>query len=142
MKLKFLFLLLCACSCTSMKLRTPREPINNPEVHQVSGKAQINKPEITRPEITRPEIRKPSPRLKEQMNITEEFFKIFNEDELPPVITTEKSSPNKSEPNKSEINKSQIKYTPTLLDKIFAITGALGICFTLLSTIYFVIQNW
>lgn len=123
-----------------MKLRTPREPINNPEVHQVSGKAQINKPEITRPEI-----RKPSPRLKEQMNIREEF--LFNEDESPPVTTTEKSSPNKGEPNKSEINKSEInkgeiKYTPTLLDKIFAIIGALGICFTLLATIYFVIQNW
>lgn len=137
MKLKFLFLLLCACSCTSMKLRTPREPINNPEVHQVSGKAQINNPEIRRPEI-----RKPSPRLKEQMNITEEFFKIFNEDELPPVTTTEKSSPNKREPNKSEINKSEIKYIPTLLDKIFAITGALGIYLILSATIYFVIKNW
>ena len=137
MKLKFLFLLLCACSCTSVKLRTPREPINNPEVHRVSGKAQINNPEIRIPEI-----RKPNPRLKEQMNITEEFFKIFNEDELPHATTIEKSLPNKGKPNKSEINKSQIKYIPTLLDKIFAITGALGICFILSATIYFVIKNW
>jgi len=114
--------------------RSPRKQINKPKTNQ----SQINKAEITKPQI-----RKPEPRLKSNMNITEQFNKLFDEKQMSAIQSKENSPEiNKGKTNKSEINKSEIKYTPTLLDKIFAITGALGICLTLMATIYFVIQNW
>lgn len=132
--IKYLILIFLLCSCSTTIQRLPRKQINKPETNQ----SQINKAEITKPQI-----RKPEPRLKSDMSITEQFNKLFDEKQMSAIQSKENSPEiNKSEINKGEINKSEIKYTPTLLDKIFAITGALGICFTLLATIYFVIQNW
>jgi len=141
--IKYLILIFLLCSCGTTMQRSPRKQVNKPETNQ----SQINKCEIKKPQI-----RKPEPRLKGNMKITEQFNKLFDEDKLPPTtINANKKESNKSEPNKSEINKPEINEAPQIskrdyfsliLNRIFFAIGGIGVLFTFITSVYFLIINW